>query len=300
MRDKIKVLAKCMFGEKNSFSALRKLIVTAIGYISAVFSFGVLLKDLMAFDGLETFCKSYWWILVLGGIIASLIHNRGKASCEGTLNGDDFQIAVKVDDLFAVKASSYVIPTNTFFRTEMMGEYISPQSVQGTFQLKYFKDNTSELDRLISISLKQQGVNGEDSSDMFGSVKSYPVGTVAKVDHDGKHFYFVAVNDVNKYGRPENQGYANIEIALTGLIDTINKLGHCDDLAMPLIGTGRAAIRGASIEKVIENTVDKVLSAKEKICRKLIICIKPTDYLEGRANLTKIQRFIDYKCEFIK
>lgn len=41
--------------------------------------------------------------------------------------------------------------------------------------------------------------------------------------------------------------YKNVEEALSGLLDTINKIGHCDDLAMPLIGTGRAAIREATI-----------------------------------------------------
>ena len=32
----------------------------------------------------------------------------------------------------------------------------------------------------------------------------------------------------------------------------IGKYGYCDDFAMPLIGTANAAIRDATVEKVVE------------------------------------------------
>ena len=99
--------------------------------------------------------------------------------------------------------------TNTFFRTVMEGDYISLESVQGAFQLRYFKNNIGELDNLIAESLMQQGIEGEDSSDIHGQTKKYPIGTVAKVDYRGKHYYFLAINDVNKFGKPENQDYTN-------------------------------------------------------------------------------------------
>ena len=298
VKDWIAVRLKCLVGEKKPLSAIWKLIYTAIGYMSSVFTFAVLLKDLMCFNKAETFCKDHCWLVVLIGAIASLIHNHEKISRRVKIEDDDLQIVVKVSDLFCINASSYVIPTNTFFRTVMEGEYISPQSVQGSFQIKYFRDKTDELDGLITSSLEQQGVEYEESFDIHGSVKKYPIGSVAKVDHKGKHYYFVAINDVNKFGKPENQGYPNVDIALNRLIETINTIGHCDDLAMPLIGTGRAAIREATVEKVVENTVDRFLMSTDKICRKLFICIRPRDYLEGKADLKKIQKYIDYKCEF--
>lgn len=298
MWDRIKVLLKSMVVEKNSLIAIWKLVSTAIGYISSVFTFAVLLKNLVGFDKAETLCKSYWVVLVLIGIIASLIHNHERVCYKGTMEDDDLQIEVKVSNLFSIRASSYVIPTNTFFRTVMDGEYISPESVQGAFQLKYFKRGTAELDKLIAESLAQQEIVGEDSSDIHGSVKKYPIGTVAKVDYRGKHYYFVAINDVNRFGKPENQEYANVDIALNALQDAINKFGHCDDLAMPLIGTGRAAIREATLENVLEDTVDRFVNSHDKVARKLIICIRPKDYFDGKVNLKKIEKYIDYKCEF--
>ena len=295
---KIKVWIKCLFSEKNSITAVWKLSCTAIGYISSIFAFSVLLKDLVGFKDAEALCKDFWLILVLIGIVASLVKNNEKISCKGRVKDDDLQIEVKVNDLFSIKASSYVIPTNTFFRTIMDKEYISPDSVQGAFQLKYFKKNRSELDKLIEDNLKLQGIEGEDRTDNYGAVKKYPVGTVAKIDVKGKHFYFVAMNDVNKYGKPIGQKYDNVDIALKGLLKSILLFGHCDDIAMPLIGTGRAAIREATLDNVIEKTINTFVSSQDKIARKLTVCIRPKDYLEDKIDLKRVEKYIDYKCEF--
>lgn len=296
--DRIKVLLKSFGTEKNSLDAVWKLLYTAIGYISSIFAFAVLLKDLAGFDKAEILCKNYWLGLVLIGIVASFIHNHEKISCKGTMEDADLQIEVKVRDLFSIKASSYVIPVNTFFRTVMEGDYISPESVQGAFQHRYFKNNIGELDNLIAESLMQQGIEGEDSSDIHGQTKKYPIGTVAKVNYRGKHYYFLAINDVNKFGKPENQDYTNVDTALNGLLEFINKFGHCDNLAMPLIGTGKAAIREATLENVIEDMIDRFVNSHDKIVQKLIISIRPKDYLDDKVDLKKIKKYMEYKCEF--
>lgn len=298
--DRIRVLLHSLGAGKGSIQSIWELIRTAIGYISATFAFAVLLNDLLGFEKLATVCKSYWWGLLIICIVASFIYNREKTSFKKALIDCDFQIAVKTGNLFAEKASSFVIPTNTFFRTIMKNEYISSHSVQGVFQQKYFRDKEKSLDVLIAQSLKQQNVNSEDSADAYGTVKKYPLGTVAKVDHKGKHYYFLAINDVNKYGKPENQNDENVDNALRGLIKSINTIGHCDNIAMPLIGTGRAAIRGATREKVAEKIIDSFLATNEKTARSLTICINPKDYLDGIVDLRRIEKYLEYKCEFAK
>ena len=67
---------------------------------------------------------------------------------------------------------------------------------------------------------------------------------------------------------------------------------------MPLIGTGRAAIREATIENVIEDTINMFVSSQDKIVRKLTVCIRPKDYLDDRIDLKRVGKYIDYKCEF--
>lgn len=81
-------------------------------------------------------------------------------------------------------------------------------------------------------------------------------------------------------------------------MEAILTFGHCDDIAMPLMGTGKAAIREATLENVVQDTVDRFVCSKNKIARKLIVCIRPKDYLEDKVDLKRIGKYIDYKCEF--
>ena len=299
MIDRLKLLWKSLTGEINTLKAICKLICTAIGYISSFFSLAVLLKDLAAWDKLEVWMKGHWQIIMIAGLLISCVHNRKKVNYKKMVSNRDMQIVISVKDIFSNRsANSYVIPTNTFFRTQMKDEYISPRSVQGKFQLKYFKRNIENLDEMIRASLAIQGITGEDAEDCFGSTKKYPIGTVAKINHKGKHFYFVAVNDVNRYGKPVGQTIENVTIALTAVVDAIRKMGHCDTLCVPLIGSGRAAIREATKESVSQKTIDCFVQSEDKVVNKLIISIHPKDYLNGEIDLDRVKRYLDYKCEF--
>lgn len=296
----LKALWKSITGEKNTVIAIWKIVYTAVGCTSSLFTFSVLLDDLVDYDKLKKTFQNHWALLILIGIILAFIINREKLSCSGSRDNDDLIITVKISDLFCASATSYIIPTNSFFRTNMEDEYISPNSVQGAFQNKYFKNNLEALNKIIMNNLENQGIIGVDSLDKFGNVKKYPLGTVAKVDYKNKHFYFVAINDVNEYGKPINQNYNNVDKAFSGLFEAINKFGHYDDLAMPLIGTGKAAIKEATIDRVVQETIDRFLNTNDKISRKLIICLSPKDYIDGKVNMKKVANYLDYRCKFEK
>lgn len=295
---KIKAFLKSVTGEKETLMAFWNVIKTTIGYVSVAFSFSVLLDNLVGCDKLKDLFQKYWYFLIVFGFMVALVVKRERTSYSASRANDDLIITVKIDSLFCVPASSYVIPTNSFFRTNIEHEYISINSVQGAFQNKYFKNNLNDLNKIIADNLAEQGVVGEDSRDRFGNVKKYPLGTVAKVDHNNKHFYFVAINDVNENGKPINQDYRNVNKAFNGLFEAINKFGHYDDLAMPLIGTGRAAIKEATIDKVVQETIDRFLNNNDKIARKLIICINPKDYVDDKVDMKKIIKYLEYKCIF--
>lgn len=296
----LKALWKSITGEKNTVIAIWKIVYTAVGCTSSLFTFSVLLDNLVDYDKLKKSFQNHWVLLVMFGIILAFIINREKLSYSGSRDNDDLIITVKISDLFCASATSYIIPTNSFFRTNMEDEYISPNSVQGAFQNKYFKNNLEALNKIIMNNLENQGIIGVDSLDKFGNVKKYPLGTVAKVDYKNKHFYFVAINDVNEYGKPINQNYNNVDKAFRGLFEAINKFGHYDDLAMPLIGTGKAAIKEATIDRVVQETIDRFLNTNDKISRKLIICLSPKDYIDGKVNMKKVANYLDYRCKFEK
>ena len=301
MIDQIRVLLKSVTGEVDTPKAIWKLVYTAIGYVSSFFALSVLLKDLTGFDKLEFWIKGNWKIVVIVGIFISCFHNRKKINCCKKVSNRDMQVAISVRDIFQNRtANSYIIPTNTFFRTKMDNEYISPNSVQGRFQLKYFKGKLHNLDELISKSLNNQKIKGLPDSDCFGPITKYPIGTVAKIDHKGKHFYFVAINDVNECGKPMGQSIENVGIALTAVADAIKRMGHYDNLCIPLLGSGRAAIREATKENVFQQTVDFFIQSDEKLASKLIISVSPKDYLDERIDLNRMEKYLDYRCEFGK
>lgn len=281
MQNRIRALLKSLIGEKNSLKAVSKLIIVSVGYISSIYTFAVLLKNWVGYTGLEDACKEKWYILILVGIAASLIHNHEKLTLKFTDESTGLQIIVTVNDLFAAKASSFVIPTNTGFITRMAGDFISPKSVQGAFQLKYFKNNPNELDKKIHKQLSRPE-------------QRYPIGKTVKIDHREKHYYLLAICDVNESGKPEHQSMLNVNMALRGLTDYITKYGHCDVLAMPLIGTGKAAIKGATIGIVLEETIKQFKCSSKKVVETLIICINPKDYLDGRIDMKKIEGLFNY------
>lgn len=299
MINRLKLLCKSLAGEMNTLQAVWKLIYTAIGYVSSFFASTVLLKDLTGCFKPEMWTKDHWQIIVIAGLFISCIHNRKKINCCKKVSNCDMQIAISVKDIFSNRAAnSFVVPTNTFFRTKMDGEYISPNSVQGRFQLKYFKKNINDVDRLINESLSKQGIKGELASDCFGSTMKYPIGTVAKVDHKGKHFYFVAINDVNQYGKPIGQTIENVSAALGAVTDAIKRMGHYDTLCIPLLGSGKAAIQEATAENVFQQTVNRFVQSNDKLASKLIISVSPKDYLDGKIDLNRMEKYLDYKCEF--
>ena len=299
MFDQVKILFKSITGETNTLKAVWKVLYTAVGYVSSFYAATVLLKNLSGYDNFEMWTKAHWLVIVILGLLVSCIHNRKKINFCKKVSGCDMQVAISVKDIFANReANSFIIPTNTFFRTRMQDEYISPRSVQGRFQLKYFKDNFENLDMLIEESLKKQNIMGEETRDCFGVVMKYPIGTVAKVDYEKKHFYFIAINDVNEYGKPVGQSFRNVTTALESVTKAILKMGHYDILCIPLMGSGKAAIQEATKEKVFQQTVDCFLQSDNKIASKLIISISPKDYLEGTVNCDRMEKYLDYRCEF--
>lgn len=96
MCDRIKVILKSLVTEKNSLMSIWKIIYTAIGYISSVFTFAVLIKDMMSIDAFELLCKKFWWALILIGFLASLVHNHEKTVYKRTMRDNDLQIEVSL------------------------------------------------------------------------------------------------------------------------------------------------------------------------------------------------------------
>lgn len=230
-------------------------------------------------------------------IIVAIVRYKAPLNYEYFLKGSDIKVNMQVKDVLSSK-EAIIIPTNTTFDTKMEGEFISVKSVQGQFQRKYFNNNLSTLDSLLENGLEGYSYNllNRDKS----KNKRYPIGTVSKITYNDQHYYFVAIADVNEYGKTVNTSFENIQLALEGIWHQIGSIGHIENLAIPLIGTGRAGIKDASRERVIKEIIFSfVASAKErKITEKLQICIHPSDLDSKELDLEKLNEYLKYMCEY--
>lgn len=194
--------------------------------------------------------------------------------------------------------AAIVIPTNTTFDTKMDDEFISVNSVQGQFQEKFFKNNLTALDRLLEEGLKEKEyVQLERKA---SKNKQYPLGTVSSITYMGKHYYFVAIADINEHGKTVKTKFENIQIALEGLWGHLESKGHIENLAMPILGTGKAGIKGASRNRVIKEIIFSfVASANErKIAENLLICVHPGDLEHKDLDLEDLEEYLNYTCKY--
>lgn len=248
-------------------------------------------------DIVYVWMHTYTFALISACVIASFLKNKVALKYEYFLNGSDVKINLQVTDVLRCEAA-IVIPTNTTFDTIMEDEFISVNSVQGQFQMQYFENNLRTLDSLIEEGLKD--IPYEMIDKKIGKCKRYPIGTVSKITYDKKHYYFVAIADINEYGKTFNTKFENIQASLEGIWRQLESRGHLETLAIPLIGTGKAGIKDATREKVIKEIVFSfIASAQErKITERLEICIHPSDLEHNDLQLQELDEYLRYMCKY--
>lgn len=128
----------------------------------------------------------------------------------------------------------------------------------------------------------------------------YDIGTVAKVTKNGQHYYFLAVADVSKTGKPENVTMQSLTKALVGFWDFLSKEGHTEPITIPVIGTGRAGLKDGTFENVVHETLFSFASKSqdEFVSRNMTICIHPTSLSEANVTWGGLCDYMDLQCTF--
>ena len=98
------------------------------------------------------------------------------------------QITIQVSDLLA-QEGNIIVGVTDVFDTEI-GEVISPNSVQGQFQVRIYP-NTADLDNQIDKALVGKA-STTDTEKTRGKNKRYPIGTVAVLRKDSARYYLSA------------------------------------------------------------------------------------------------------------
>lgn len=290
-------VCKEKFVIKNTLSRWKQIGRTILSMLGALLTIAECFLWMFDSNIIYRWMHDFVLLIIITLLVVSFIINRVKLKYEYLLRESDIKLTLQVADVLNNKGA-VVIPTNTTFDTLMEDEFISVNSVQGQFQKIFFKNNLHTLDDLIEKGL--QDVDYELIDRVESKRKRYPLGTVSKVPFNGIHYYFVAIADINQFGKPINTSFQNIQIALEGLWNQLEIRGHIENLAIPLIGTGKAGIKDATREKVIKEIIFSFIASSQerKITEKLIICIHPLDLAQKDLKLRELDEYLKYMCKY--
>ena len=280
----------------KKYKDIFKVFLEIIGALLSIYEFiNLFFPDIL--NGIKLNYVAFI-IIILIIINISIIFNFPKLKRTFNIKNRDIRITIVVGDIFKQKGSM-IIPTNTTFDTCMEGEFISSKSIQGQFQNKFFKNNLTSLDNMISSSLKETKIKEEINDGRKTKIKRYNCGTVAKIIHNKKKYYFLAIADVNKVGSP-NAKYDNIIESLQGLWSFLGENKHIESLVIPIIGTGRAGIADATRMKVIKEIILSFVATTTEIkfTNHLVICIHPNDLKNNMIDIDEVFEYVYYTSKY--
>jgi hypothetical protein len=139
-------------------------------------------------DGLAYGLVAYLAFFLASLLIAFLFSGR-PSSVSRKLSASDTTITIQIGDLLDQKGNLIIGVADTFDTS--LGEIISPESVQGQFQLRHFPEQ-KRLDLAIKKELNKVTVTDRDGSKKSGKQNRYPIGTVAMLEADSNRYFLLA------------------------------------------------------------------------------------------------------------
>lgn len=202
----------------------------------------------------------------------------------------DFSFDVIVGNILDTECPNVVVSTNVTFDTDIASGLIAPESLQGQLAHRYFGSNTAEMDRQIDLSLR--GIRSKKHPDGLGKKKKFPMGTIAKLQANGKTVFLLAMSELNEHGNAHSN-VSMIDTASEKLWTYIAEKGELGDVAIPVLGTGRGRIR-LSRKKMIERIAQSFADAsKERVfCNRLVIYVHPDDATKHGVNLFEVRDYL--------
>lgn len=252
------------------------------GFKSILAIFGTFWLVIETLDFFQVYTRdrygSYAFIIfIVLSVLISILIKRPIKSITIPFREHDFSIEVRIADLFDISGAS-MISSNTMFEADVAGGKIAVDSLQGQFTAKYFTGNQNELIKKIDEELKASK-----------KTAPYPMGTTIPIHTHGKTFYFTAMAEIGEGGNASSN-ISDIKTALNGLWDYVRVSGELQELAVPVVGTGRGRIK-ISRKKMIALIAESFVKAsiRDKFSDNLIIAIRPEDAQNFGINLYEIK-----------
>ena len=225
----------------------------------------------------DKYASYAFFIILLISIVISVLIRRPINSIAIQIPKYDILIEVRIGDIFDV-SGAVMISSNTKFESDVAGGKIAIDSLQGQFTAKYFTGNQNELISKIT-----------DELNIINETSPYPIGTTIPITSHGKTFYLTAMSDLNEQGNAYTTT-DNIKSSINGLWTHVRESGELQELAVPVIGTGRGRLQ-ISRKRMISLIAESFVKASEhyKFTDKLIIVIRSEDANKFGVNLYDIK-----------
>ncbi|MDE0803138.1 MAG: DUF6430 domain-containing protein [Acidimicrobiales bacterium] len=202
------------------------------------------------------------------------------------------QIRVVVGDLFDQDAN-LVIGMATTFDTAVP-HVISKRSVQGQFLERIYSSDTAALDAALAEALAATEPTGSVEKD--GKSATYPVGTIAVIRQNRKHYFCAAYTEMDE----QNVAHGSVPgvwRSLENLWDEVRARSNGDPIAMPVIGGGQARMSHVlpAQDSIRLIALSFILASRDsRVCERLDIVVREgdvpaLDMLELQAFLTSLQ-----------
>jgi len=220
-------------------------------------------------------------LFLLLSVVGAIVSRRPTKSILVSFPKNDFSVEVRIEDLFEV-SGAIMISTNTVFEADVAGGKIAPESLQGQFTARYFTGNQDALLSQI-----------RDTLNSIPEQSPYPMGTTIPITTHGKTFYFTAMADLNDQGNASTTP-DNVRLALEGLWKHVREAGELQEIAIPVVGTGRGRLmlsRKKMISLIAESFVDA--SEQNKFAEQLVIVVRPEDAKKFRVNLYDVKDHLE-------
>lgn len=248
--------------------------------IFAIFGFLWLFAESLDFFKVYTrdqYADYAFFIFLIFSVVLSILMKRPLKSISISFPERDISIEVRIIDLFESNGAA-MISTNNVFEADVAGGKIATDSLQGQFTAKYFTGNQTLLLNAIEEKIAEMNLKSP-----------YPMGTTIPIHTHGKTFYFTAMAHLGEGGNASSSKSDILE-ALAGLWEYVSNKGELQELAVPVVGTGRGRVQ-ISRKKMIALIAESFLKAsiKSKFSDKLVITIRPADAKNFGINLYDIK-----------
>lgn len=200
----------------------------------------------------------------------------------------DTKVSLITGDLFEQDTNLVIGMADTFdIETPHI---IASGSVQGQFLHRVYQHDVDNLREDLQAALASKQVI--DTVTKVGNTGRYPLGTVATIKHQRKHYFCVAYTRLDE----TNKASSNMGVlweAMDKLWDEVRIRSNGEAVSAPVIGLGQS---GMSTVLPIQDAIRFLIlsfifaSRQQRVCEELRIVVRPQD--ETRIDMLEVQEFL--------